>query len=213
MRDKPNTRGKENVIYERIYEIVSYEDSENLNTDVIHKFILNKFPDAEYAYALHDKDVNDDGSAKKAHTHHLIRFDREKSINVVARELGIQPSQINWKANWEYSVQYLIHKNAPDKYQYDKSFIHGNCDIDIILQTRFDRKEAHEEAERKELSAIVDYIAMHDGIITMFMLYKFCIDNGIWSSYRRNYSIIKDMLFEGREWRKHGKVTYWYETL
>lgn len=195
------------VIYERIYEIVTYEDSENLNTEVILKFIFNKFPNVEYAYALHDKDKTESNEAKKAHTHILLRFEREKSINALAKELGINSENIQWKENWKGSVQYLIHKNDQSKYQYDKSIIHSNVNIDELMMPDIDRKKAHEEAEMCELVEIINFIT-NTSNPTLYEIFCFALDNSIWSTYRRNYSIIKDLLNESK-----GKNYYFIQSI
>ena len=43
---------------------------------------------------------------------------------------------------------------------------------------------------------IFEFIQNYNGNLSMQTLFKFVIDNNLWSSYRRNYSIIKDLILE-----------------
>lgn len=180
-----------NSICENIYEIITYADSETLNTEVILKFIKVKFPNADLVYILHDKDTLEDGTLKKPHTHILIRFEQVKSINALAKELGIQPNNINWKSDWKLSVQYLIHLNNKEKYQYPYTDVVANTDVTRYLLPRCD-KEEWEIKEMEQLHNIMVFISEHT--VSLYDVYAYALRNEMWSTYRRNYSIIKDII-------------------
>lgn len=72
---------------------------------------------------LHDKDINEKtNEPKKAHWHIIISFSNKKSYKQVLKisEMLNAPEPVKTK-NLQGSVQYLWHRNNPEKYQYNKS--------------------------------------------------------------------------------------------
>ncbi|EPB2988457.1 replication protein [Enterococcus hirae] len=72
---------------------------------------------------LHDKDVNETtNEIKKAHWHIIISFANKKSYKQMVEISKLlnapEPKSI---ANLQGAVQYLWHRNNPEKYQYNKS--------------------------------------------------------------------------------------------
>lgn len=72
---------------------------------------------------LHDKDVNETtNEIKKAHWHIIISFANKKSYKQMVEISKLlnapDPKSI---ANLQGAVQYLWHRNNPEKYQYNKS--------------------------------------------------------------------------------------------
>jgi Plasmid replication protein. len=72
---------------------------------------------------LHDKDINETtNERKKPHWHIIISFFNKKSYKQVLKisEMLNAPEPVKTK-NLQGAVQYLWHRNNPEKYQYDKS--------------------------------------------------------------------------------------------
>ena len=201
MRTEPNKR--KDVIYERIYEIILYEGEE----DLLHKY-LSELDKCKYAYILHDKDKKEDGEPKKKHLHLILWFDREKSINALSKEFGVPVNRIKWKADIFGTLQYLVHKNDSNKYQYDEKSIVS--DIEGLHEYLYP-VEKQKIDETDDLRLIMNYIQNHIESIRLYDIYRFCLDNGCWSSYRRNYSIIKDILIEERYIEKRRFTHMLYE--
>lgn len=190
MRTEPNKRN--GTIYERIYEAILYQEDIDKGAITNEEFYSIK---GKFAIAYHDKDVLENGTPKKPHYHLIMWFDREKSINQVAKMLSIEVNRVEWKADIYGTIQYLIHKNHPNKYQYLDSIIHTTIEnIDEYLYP----KKKEKTSETDDLRVIMSYIRNHIDNIRLYDIYCFCIDNDCWSSYRRNYSIIKDILKEER---------------
>ena len=98
---------------------------------------------------LHDKDVNETtNEIKKAHWHIIISFANKKSYKQMVEISKLlnapDPKSI---ANLQGAVQYLWHRNNPEKYQYNKSDVVAHngfkyrqyltdigVDTDMILQ-------------------------------------------------------------------------------
>jgi hypothetical protein len=82
---------------------------------------------------LHDMDREKDGTLKKPHKHFIFTFDGNKSFKQM-RELlaplnGAPPELCN---SLRPSVRYLIHRDNPDKAQYELAGIvgHGGFNVD-----------------------------------------------------------------------------------
>lgn len=96
----------------------------------------------KYAYIIHDKDYYSEdeerknqlhkaGTLKKPHIHLMMKFEPQQQIPYVAKWFGV-PENFLEKIKcrrFETAVAYLMHLNAPDKYQYDISEVHSNYDV------------------------------------------------------------------------------------
>lgn len=72
---------------------------------------------------LHDKDINETtDEIKKAHWHIIISFGNKKSFKQVSKISEILNSPIPQKVgSLQGAVQYLWHRNNPEKFQYNKT--------------------------------------------------------------------------------------------
>lgn len=116
----------------RMAEMIIYE--ENAKQEDL-KAKLNEYKSIKhYAAILHDKDN------KKAHYHVMLKFNNSfETDNLVTmfKEFNVTKSNIaKIKGRYDDGVKYLIHQNATDKYQYDKSEIFSNYDIDKDLEVK-----------------------------------------------------------------------------
>lgn len=81
---------------------------------------------------LHDKDVNEDGTLKKAHWHVLISFEGPTTINTVKKLVEpLNAPEARKVGSARGLVRYMIHMDNPEKYQYDKSDIIGHNGADV----------------------------------------------------------------------------------
>ena len=86
---------------------------------------------------LHDKDVNPDGTVKKAHRHIILLFDGKKSFEQVKDITDALNAPIPQKtANTKGLVRYLIHMDNPEKHQYKREDIicHSGADIEQYFE-------------------------------------------------------------------------------
>lgn len=102
----------------------------------------------DYAYILHDKDVQPDGSPVAAHWHIMIRFKNPVPTESLCSWFNIKPNQIEKiKGSFGDAVAYLTHKNRPDKYQYLDEEIKSNYDFAVEVEKALSKKKA---SQRKE---------------------------------------------------------------
>lgn len=102
----------------------------------------------DYAYILHDKDVQSEGSPAAAHWHIMIRFKNPVPTESLCTWFQIKPNQIEKiKGCFGDAVAYLTHKNRPDKYQYLDEEIKSNYDFAVEVEKALLKKKV---SERKE---------------------------------------------------------------
>ena len=169
---------------DRKFELVLYPDSTSYDTsDVLLRAI--RYWDY-WAYITHDKDIDDDGLLKKSHIHFIGR-NKEDVITPagVMYHLGIPENAIQQIRYWKSAVQYLIHKNAPDKVQYGIEDITSNFDVSMYFK---DAKDETEEAQR-----IINFIYQTEST-DIKTLVDFALNNNLWATFRRGYSIYKELM-------------------
>lgn len=98
---------------------------------------------------LHDKDVNLDGTPKKAHYHIMIFFEGKKSYEQIKKIAdSINGASPQYVQNVTGMVRYLAHLDNPEKAQYDKSGIIGHgLDISKYLESENDIDKLEQEIE------------------------------------------------------------------
>ena len=147
---------KYSKIRKRIFNIVQYErhpKSQELliNEDKI-KEALEKFGKCEYAYVLHDKDVNEDGTEKAKHYHIVIKTENPVSIYTIASRFDILPNFIDIpKGTDAFSecVKYLTHEDEKQqkqgKHRYEDEEIKSNFNFRQLIAEYELRKERNEK--------------------------------------------------------------------
>lgn len=120
---------------------------------------------------LHDKDINPDNTEKKPHYHVLLLFAGVKSYSQV-RDIvytfgGVNPQVCNNAVGY---ARYLIHKDNPEKAQYDPKDIQcfGGIDWSELVLTPTDIKLA--------LREIIAFMRKED-ICYYDDLLNYCLDN------------------------------------
>ena len=168
----------------RNYEIILYTTEEC--TRLVNICIEQGF---DYAYIKHDKDLKEDLSDfKDLHFHFLIFMPNQKTISALSKILKVGENYIQFIRNKRGAIRYLTHADNNDKADYDILNIKSNMDLTKYFQNIV-------SDENVEIEMIIEFISVKHQI-SYRALMKFVIDCGIWSTYRRNYSIIKDLVYE-----------------
>lgn len=146
-----------------------------------------------YAFILHDKDVLEDGSTKTPHIHlvgvyntnrqRLSTILNDLSVHVGVNDLAISIDKMN---DINGSIQYLLHRNNPQKYQYDVSQITTSLELDelnLYLQR---------ESNSISTSGLLDIIRNAKSKIDVYE--SIGLEN-----YRQYRQVINDLWFEVHE--------------
>lgn len=156
-----------------------YPDS----TDYVCEDILGQIKNTFefWAFALHDKDTFPDGTPKKPHYHWVGTFDTPRTLDAVARKLGVEARFIEWCHSVKKSVRYLIHlDHRKTKYLYSPDIIESSVEV-------FDYLEDKDGSEALDVTEIINYIFEHN-VKSIATLVQWCAMNGKWSTYRRAQS-------------------------
>ncbi len=118
---------------QRVFATVVYPES--APTDWLEK--LDELHVAALISPLHDKDVNPDGTPKKAHYHVMLIFDGVKAFDTQVKPIfdsigGVGREIINSQRGY---ARYLCHLDNPEKHQYDRSEVRemGGACYDAII--------------------------------------------------------------------------------
>lgn len=93
--------------------------------DIADLVVLCNLHCSHYALSLHDKDVNDDGTLKKAHIHCILRFGEKRSCSKIMKLFGEKMARplIFVESEFCRYYDYLTHEDETDKYHYPKEQI------------------------------------------------------------------------------------------
>lgn len=136
----------------RKFAISTYLTEEHLK-NVLEK---NRSIIYRWAYAYHDKDVNEYGSPKEPHTHVWIEFTQPYAVskprNMFKGFTDSKGKEINTMIEFQkktdaHCIQYFIHKGYENKFQYDKSIIQSNnVDVDYLLSLNLDTSDSNDNS-------------------------------------------------------------------
>lgn len=142
-------------------------------TEVLQRPCVKKF-----AYILHDKDVytsddfqkgkcseEDIGSLKKPHYHVLLWFWSPQQLKYISEWFGVAENYLNTIKSNVGAVEYLTHKNRPEKYQYDNSEVVSSFDTEQFIE-----KERDKIDNQNDISDIIDLIDREE--IKQYNLYS-----------------------------------------
>ncbi len=146
----------------------------------------------DYAVILHDKDIDENGEAKKPHWHVIITVGNNKRWNsALAKELGIEMNYIEKIRNLDRALEYLIHLNDQDKHQYSIDEVEGS------LKTRLTASiNSSDKTENEVITEIIEFIESQEYKISYTYFAKYCAKCGYWDVYRRAGAIINKIVDE-----------------
>ena len=165
------------------------------------KYAQENFP---CAWALHDKDVHTEkayqayidkngeppewqpGDLKKPHIHFVCSFANARYFTGIARALGVPVNTI-CQVNHLYKV-YVY----PDKYQYSK---------DIVGTHEFEEPSEHAgitQMEDDQVQILLDMPTFD----TFNQLCRWAYEQGCWATFRKNYSMWRDLFLERQRQRE-----------
>lgn len=153
-----------------------YPDSESYDCESLLSTIRSKFID--WAYILHDKDVDEKGELKKSHIHWVGRA-TPRSLSVVSNFLGLPQNDIEVVKNFDNMVMYLIHLNDIDKFQYSPDDVETNLpNIGQLLRRLSEGQIVKDLASAKMQKSWYDLV-------------QYAVDHDSYDVLRRNLGVIR----------------------
>lgn len=118
----------------------------------------------KYAIIIHDKDLLESGELKKKHFHCVLTFSNATTSQVVANIMNVEEQYINKiRTTTKSAMLYLVHRNNPEKYQYNASEVVANFDYIEYIDGCEPKQQREEIAKQIEVGKIKPY-NLHDFI-------------------------------------------------
>lgn len=139
---------------------VLYPDSDTYDTDKLIKSLAKEL--LTFAVSpIHDKDVEEDGSKKKAHYHLLLSYSSATTLNNIRswfKACGMPESDLHSVRVCASGVgyyRYLTHKDNPEKAQYNDNDIRVFNDSDELFK-KFSKTASEKIDDLVRIFQIVD---------------------------------------------------------
>lgn len=161
--------------------------TDNPNHKLALDFIIHNFEN--YIYILHDRDIKDDGEIKKEHYHVILHFPNARTIKTLSKKLNVEENNFYIIKSFTGQLRYLIHYDDDEKTRYNVEEVKGT----LFMLSKFKRSIKGSQDEAADVSQIYEFI-FGNGIIDLTILLDFVLDNNLYSSFRRNYCMFKDLL-------------------
>lgn len=164
--------------------------------DTSHHYAIDYLKNCQFScvYIWHDKDTHEDGSPKKKHLHAVLKMPYKTTVNVVAKELQVNPCYIDTCKNESKALLYLIHRGWSDKYQYEPEEVKGNG----ALYTRFIAL-TEDDCEDDRVLRILQILENEDKPLSMVEFIRLCCEAGIYAELRRGGYLLVQALKEHNE--------------
>lgn len=152
-----------------------------------------------YVYALHDKDLREDGSPKEPHYHIMVRVPGGMTLSAFKKNVEIRYAEP--LKSWEGYCVYLIHADKESKsvgkYQYPVDTLSGNLKEEAIkiINKALGKNQKSKSEDDKGILEILEFIESMD-YCTTACLVRWCCQNDLYSVYRRSGRIVADLLAE-----------------
>jgi len=140
-------------------EVILYQE-DGFDAQKIRETVTKTRSIHDYAFILHDQDVDEKGNLKKPHIHLYLSFGNTNvSFESVAKWFGVKGNQVERiKSRRRIDViLYYLHWKNPEKHQYPLDALVSNLDVKALLEN---------EQQKVNLAEIIRKCA--DGIITPY---------------------------------------------
>lgn len=168
---------------DRKWELVLYPDSDSYDISSVLSELVGLFD--QWAYILHDSDVDSEGNAKKPHFHFYGKSADKLTASGIAYRVHVPESSCRVVSKWKGALRYLVHADNPEKHQYDVSDISANFPLAGIFTLSDDMQAAR----------IFAYIS-DTRCTSVTTLTGWSIQNGYYSGLRRGFAIFSQLLRE-----------------
>lgn len=157
----------------RMVELVC--DVDKITLDKIREVLARSCVE-KWLYVIHDKDDT------RPHYHVYLKFVSSQNSSYIAKWYGVEENFLQKiKGQFSDAVKYSIHANRLDKYQYDKSIIKSNFDIEPYLKV--------EKEDSSEYDVVIQKIL--DGEIRKY-----------------NQGLIPNQMYLSKEWQNKIKLAF-----
>lgn len=165
------------------WELILYPDSDSYDCSEVLARLVGVFD--QWAYILHDSDVDAEGNPKKPHYHFYGKCSDKLTSSGIAYRVHVPESACRVVSKWKAAVRYTVHADNPEKYQYNVSDICSNFPLAGFFTLSDD------------MQAVRIFAFISDTHCTsVTTLTGWAIQNGYYSGLRRGFAIFSQLLRE-----------------
>lgn len=205
---RPSKYSDRESVKSKIWQCVLYPDSQSYDCVQVVENI--KSLSIWYAFILHNQDNilmtdiqdsvgsenqytdSDLGLHKKDHFHCVFQIANNKQLGLMANLIGLPSNYLQKTDNKVGSIQYLTHKNNPEKHQY------GIDEITTNIQG-IKRKYFADEDSIVKANIILEFINNSPYILTITQVSIWACDQNCWDEFRRGQHIFTAVIKEHNE--------------
>lgn len=164
---------------------------QQLNYQTLENYLNNSC--SLWAYIVHDKDTHDDGTSKGLHIHIKMILSTESrprlstTLNTLTTQLNIDKTAVTIEKMESVagSIQYLIHMNDANKYQYDVKEIKTNLSESQLNTYLY----AFKDDDELDTQSLVDICSKQRSKINILLTMGL-------RNYTKYRGVISDIVFE-----------------
>lgn len=132
--------------------------------------IIKSLKNCRYAVILHDKDINEDNTAKLPHFHAVLVFTNARSFNAIKDTF--KGGHIEVAKHIDKCVRYLVHKDDVNKFQYQPNEIITN-DLSFVQinLSKIDYEELNERVIIQEVIELMKAERLTFGLTYFYLTY------------------------------------------
>lgn len=153
-----------------------------------------------YIYILHNRDMNEDNKLKKEHYHVILHFPNARTVATISKQLDVGEHLFYEIKSLNGQLRYLLHYDDDDKTRYEINEVKGT----LYMLSKFKKAFKESQDELSEVALIYEFIVDNE-INDLQYLLEFVLDNNLYSSFRRNYTMFKDLLFLNKKGGNYDK--------
>lgn len=197
-------RKQDGRVKETQYAFTIYPDSTSYNCQDVITYLKDKAK--YYCFAIHDRDFlnKEEGLLKKTHIHVFVQFANPRYADNLAETLGLNLNDIEYVKSKIAVLKYYTHKTKEAKTDGKTEYEWSSFDTNILEEDVFTQNQNKELTEIEKIKKIREYIKHFDGLINVSDVSDYCVENGLWSEWRRNQAILRAEIKE----RNHDFAQY-----
>lgn len=165
---------------------IFYPEDPNYND--YKKNIIDNFE--EVLWIDHNRDIDEKGDTKKLHTHIVFKVgENARHRTAISKIIGCPENMIEG-CKQKPSILYLIHKNNPEKTQYQPEEVQGQRELleELLLK--------NEDADNKV--SLIFIAIFTNKITTMTELVAYCLENKLITTLQKYQMLFYNILKENK---------------
>lgn len=158
------SNGSKKILTFKTCEVMQYFKNYDCNEVAVVESRIKSISNLKtYCLIVHDKDILPSGEPKPPHFHAVLTFGNSKTLDSIAKALKVENQYVNRiKSTTKTAQLYLVHRNNPEKYQYEPCEVFSNFDYVNMVD------DCPPKEKRENIANLIE-----NGTIKEYNLYQF----------------------------------------